>query len=247
MEKYAPHLPSRRSHSESHRHNSLRSRVVTQVRAKLRKPSKKCKKDSSLDQVVSEASESVNPPSSCAQSTASGWTNTTATRATSIMSDVNSAQASSVYSQPDQCDVEKDMTPRRPSHDGAVAAISTSRGTLQSSSVASRLSRVFSLAPTRGTARTSVFNSPNLSRYAQSYEPSVSAQEIPTLSMHASLSVAPDSDFLHFASSDEIWVAVELSGQVFCDLAVSNVVKSVPYAAPSLAVAIVIDNSYAHP
>jgi hypothetical protein len=220
--------------------------VVTQVRTKFRKASKKDKGKDTKDEKDEkdtnhkDTAESVSGQSelddSESRSRVSEWVSTEA-----VISEARSEAdcASSFYSQ------QPGDAARRLSLDGAMSQTVpfNSNGTLLTSTAASRLSSVFTPTPsgTKTTARTSIFDSP--SRQAMpSFEPTIPLKDCPSYTFRGALSVACDSDNLHFATEKhDIWASIELRGDVVNNLGVP--LHNVGNGAPSLAVAIVIDNS----
>lgn len=243
--------PSRRSSlahrslSEGTKSDGIRSRVVTQVKTKLRKSSRKGKErekeslqhraENTLAAPIStaEASTSLSSAEVRTQSRLSEWVATDR-----LANEASSEIASSEYSRQEE-------VPRRFSLDGAISHTVqyNSIGTLDKSAAVSRLSSIFSPTPpgTKTTARTSVFDSPSR-QIMPSYEPTNIVKDCPSYTFRAALSVACDSDNLHFAAEKEdVWASIELSGEVVNNN--ENGIFNVGTGAPSLAVAIVIDNS----
>jgi len=170
------------------------------------------------------------------QSRVSEWVSTDA-----VISEARSEIASSEYSELPQ----EMRTARRLSLDGAMAQISPyhSSGTLPTSGAASRLSSVFTPTPsgTKATTRTSIFESPSR-QLMPSFEHTAAVKYCPSFTFRGSLSVACDSDSLHFAAEkNEIWASIELRGEVVNNDGTK--LNNVGYGAPSLAVAIVVENS----
>jgi hypothetical protein len=238
---------ARRSFSESQRSDGLRSRVVTQVRTRFRKSSKKDKEKDAKDEKDEKDERDAKGTSELAsaksevdalesQSRVSEWVSTDA-----VISEARSEAdcASSFYSQ------QPVDAARRLSLDGAMSQTVpfNSNGTLLTSIATSRLSSVFTPTPsgTKTTARTSIFDSPSR-QLMPNFDSTTAIKDCPSYTFRGTLSVACDSDNLHFAAEKhDIWASIELRGDVVNNLGVP--LYAVGNGAPSLAVAIVIDNS----